>query len=164
LTSPKKILATLLCVIMLISTFVGAAATNNEKDVTFEEPIEAASTNDGKKISYEEYLLRHKDVENNSSKIDSVEFLAKADDTVGGTAVKIINADKPYSIKVDVAKVNTMIYKSTTKTQNTKSGRTKGQTASYKKAIVTLKLACALALGIIVVSATVKVLFKTPKN
>jgi len=89
---------------MLISTFVGAAATNNEKDVTFEEPIEAASTNDGKKISYEEYLLSHKDVENNSSKIDSVEFLAKADDTVGGTAVKIINADKPYSIKVDVAK------------------------------------------------------------
>jgi len=34
----------------------------------------------------------------------------------------------------------------------------------FEKAIVTLKLACALALGIIVVSATVKVLFKTPKN
>ena len=53
------------------------------------------------------------------------------------------SVDKKYAdyieiFKVDVAKVNTMIYKSTTKTQNTKSGRTKGQTASYKKAIVTL--------------------------
>ncbi len=104
MTSPKKILAMLLCVIMLISTFVGVSATNNERDVTIEEPIEAVSTNDGKKISYEEYLLSNKGVENNSSKIDSLEFLAKADDTVGGTAVKIINADEPYSIKVDVAK------------------------------------------------------------
>ena len=53
------------------------------------------------------------------------------------TKVDIKNAIKEI-FKVDVAKVNTMIYKSTTKTQNTKSGRTKGQTASYKKAIVTL--------------------------
>ena len=54
-----------------------------------------------------------------------------AGDGTNSTAVKEI-------FKVDVAKVNTMIYKPTTKTQNTKSGRTKGKTASFKKAIVTL--------------------------
>lgn len=53
------------------------------------------------------------------------------------TKVDIKNAVKDI-FKVEVAKVNTMIYKPTTKTQNTKSGRTKGKTASYKKAIVTL--------------------------
>lgn len=53
------------------------------------------------------------------------------------TKIDIKNAVKEI-FKVDVAKVNTMIYKPTVKTQNTKSGRTKGKTASYKKAIVTL--------------------------
>lgn len=53
------------------------------------------------------------------------------------TKVDIKNAVKEI-FKVNVAKVNTMIYKPTTKTQNTKSGRTKGQTASFKKAVVTL--------------------------
>ena len=53
------------------------------------------------------------------------------------TKIDIKNAVKEI-FKVDVAKVNTINYKPTTKIQNTKAGRTKGKTASYKKAIVTL--------------------------
>jgi len=41
--------------------------------------------------------------------------------------------------KVEVARVNTMVVKGHTKSQNTKSGRTVGKTSDYKKAIVTLK-------------------------
>lgn len=54
------------------------------------------------------------------------------------TKVDIKNAVKEI-FKVDVAKVNTMNYKATTKIQNTRAGRTKGKTSAYKKAIVTLK-------------------------
>lgn len=53
------------------------------------------------------------------------------------TKIDIKNAIKEI-FKVDVAKVNTMNYKASTKTMNTKAGRTKGTTAAYKKAIVTL--------------------------
>ena len=54
------------------------------------------------------------------------------------TKIDIKNAIKEI-FKVDVEKVNTMNYKASTKTMNTKAGRTKGTTASFKKAIVTLK-------------------------
>lgn len=40
---------------------------------------------------------------------------------------------------VQVEKVNTILVKGETRTQNTKSGPTKGKTKDYKKAIVTLK-------------------------
>lgn len=40
---------------------------------------------------------------------------------------------------VQVEKVNTVMVKGVEKTQNTKSGPTKGRTSDYKKAIVTLK-------------------------
>ena len=39
---------------------------------------------------------------------------------------------------VEVAKVNTVVVKGHTKTQNTRSGRTVGKTGDYKKAIVSL--------------------------
>jgi large subunit ribosomal protein L23 len=52
--------------------------------------------------------------------------------------VEIKNAvEKIYNVKVD--KVNTMNYLGKTKVRGTKSGYVKGRTASYKKAIVTLK-------------------------
>lgn len=41
--------------------------------------------------------------------------------------------------KVQVERVNTLIVKGHTKSQNTKSGRTVGKTSDVKKAIVTLK-------------------------
>ena len=40
--------------------------------------------------------------------------------------------------KVEVAKVNTILVKGHTKSQNTRQGRTVGKTSDYKKAIVTL--------------------------
>lgn len=41
--------------------------------------------------------------------------------------------------EVQVEKVNTVLMKGTSKSQNTKSGRVTGRTSDYKKAIVTLK-------------------------
>lgn len=45
--------------------------------------------------------------------------------------------EKIYEVQVD--QVRTMIYAGTRKTKYTKKGYTEGKTASYKKAIVTLK-------------------------
>ena len=51
--------------------------------------------------------------------------------------IQIKNAvEELYGVTVE--SVNTMIYAGKKKTRNTKSGMTKGRTANYKKAIVTI--------------------------
>jgi len=57
---------------------------------------------------------------------------------VNANKIEIAKAIKA-KFDVDVAKVNTIKIKGKTKTQFTKKGRFEGKTATYKKAIVTLK-------------------------
>ena len=102
MTATKRIIALLLCVIMIISTFVGASATSSEGDVVLEEPVETQNATAGNTVSYEEYLLNHKNEEAVSLNGVSAEFLVKADDTVGDIAVKIIESDSPYKLKISV--------------------------------------------------------------
>lgn len=57
---------------------------------------------------------------------------------VNANKIEIAKAIKT-KFNVDVVDVNTIKYKGKRKTQFTKKGRFEGKTASYKKAIVTLK-------------------------
>ena len=57
---------------------------------------------------------------------------------VSANKIEIAKAIK-VKFEVDVINVNTIKYKGKTKSQFTKKGRFEGKTASFKKAIVTLK-------------------------
>ena len=57
---------------------------------------------------------------------------------INANKIEIAKAIK-LKFDVDVASINTIKYKGKTKSQFTKKGRFEGKTASYKKAIITLK-------------------------
>jgi large subunit ribosomal protein L23 len=57
---------------------------------------------------------------------------------INANKIEIAKAIK-IKFDVDVESINTIKYKGKTKSQFTKKGRFEGKTASYKKAIITLK-------------------------
>ncbi len=99
MTAPKRILALLLCLVIMTAVFGGLQITADET----EEGIEIVSTvNENQTPDYEEYLQSYGDKSQLTSEFSSVEFLPEANSSVAEEDVRIIDAENPYDIRVTV--------------------------------------------------------------
>lgn len=102
MTAVKRILALLLCPVMLTAAFVGVQAASNQSKTDTGETVTSVAVDEDQKTDYEEYLLSHKDVSETSSDFSFAEFPAEPNGDVAQEAVRIIDSENPYSLSVNV--------------------------------------------------------------
>lgn len=106
MTASKRILALILCSIMLITAFSGLMVLADETENTIEDNIEETVTDsaleENQITDYEEYLQSYENKSDLSVDFDLAEFSAETNDTVAEEAVRIIDAENPYELVLTV--------------------------------------------------------------
>lgn len=101
MTVSKRILALLLCS-MMITAILSVRVAADGSEANTEETVTASSVDETPENDYEEYLLNYEYISDISSDFDFAEFPAEANSNVAGEAVRIIDAENPYSLSVSV--------------------------------------------------------------